>query len=64
MTKYDLKMRYCNNKAIIERLLKLVEEHPQLRFKQLLINEGIIDDNPKDWCEESEETWKILSSKN
>lgn len=60
--------RYLYNKAILYKLLELIEKHPDLRFTQLLWNVGIFrwercghcKDNVKivdTYAEESETTW-------
>ena len=67
--------RLLYNRAIIERLSKLVEKYPYLRFGQLLINSEIIEFNKKlneeeqitikdCFNEESEVTWKRMCRNN
>ena len=60
------------NKLILERLSKLVDKHPDLRFGQILVNCDIIELVPEHihgnafvaldpFNEESEITWKRMS---
>ena len=67
--------RLLYNRAIIEKLSKLVEKYPYLRFGQLLINSEIIEFNKKlneeeqitikdCFNEESEVTWKRMCRNN
>ena len=46
------------NRLILERLSKLVEKHPDLRFGQILANAEVI--TYKNDYEESEITWKRM----
>lgn len=65
--------RYLYNKAIINKLQELIEEYPDLRFGQLLVNCGIIttfeDDSGRivafdPFYTESEKTWQRVINSN
>ena len=52
------------DKKRIQRILKLIKEHwnkhPDLRFGQLLINMGIIEDSIRTWLNEDDGLEKYL----
>lgn len=54
------------DKTRIKRILKLIEsnwnEYPDLRFGQLLINIGIVDDSMRVWRNEDKELEEYLKS--
>lgn len=60
--------RLLYNKAILAKLQRLIEEHPEQRFTQLLWNVGIFRTESEDansrivdtYNEESEITWKNM----
>lgn len=52
------------NRKIIEKLAELVEEFPEQRFGQILINHGIIDTGEDLFYQTSDETLEKLQNAN
>ena len=61
MDKQDIENRLLYNKLILKVIEKEIEQHPELRFMQILHNLGIIEDS---FYEESVKTFEKLKENN
>ncbi len=66
---YEVEKRYLYNKAIIDKLSKIVDEHPYLRFGQILVASNILTQEDEGWVidpfyEEPDKMWKRFKESN
>lgn len=64
---YKIEKRYLYNKAIIDKLSKIVDEHPYLRFGQILVNLDIVHSEGDGYAidpfyEEPEDMWNRIKN--
>lgn len=62
---YKVEKRYLYNKAIIDKLSKIIEEQPYLRFGQILVNLDIVHSVGEGYAidpfyEEPEDMWNRI----
>lgn len=65
----EVEERYTYNKAIIDKLSKIVDEHPYLRFGQILVVSNILTQEDEGWVvdpfyEEPDKMWKRFKENN
>lgn len=63
----EVEERYAYNKAIIDKLSKIVDEHPYLRFSQILVASNILTQEDEGWVvdsfyEEPEDMWNRIKN--
>lgn len=63
----EVEERYTYNKAIIDKLSKIVDEHPYLRFGQILVASNILTQEDEGWVvdpfyEEPEDMWNRIKN--